>query len=223
MKKLMDIDIADIIPFSKGIIVARKDILPNGETKISFLTYDVKTERPTASTRSVYLLNKFGEKFSEISEQLDDFIYCSAVVLSNNHVAVSYSSGELGIFSDSGKLYWTGDLQYKDAPVCGVVDEGKFLWFVVPENNCIIRYSPETEKIVLRIGGEASTAFLNPVSISRYDDSLYICNYESCQICTVNLKNFTVSEYKRFEEPVFKYIRTNDREIVELESGVYML
>ena len=36
MKKLMDIDIVDIIPFSKGIIVARKDVTPAGNTKISF-------------------------------------------------------------------------------------------------------------------------------------------------------------------------------------------
>mgnify|MGYP006974405979 FL=1 len=32
-----------------------------------------------------------------------------------------------------------------------------------------------------------------------------------------------MSDYKEFEEPIYKYIRTNDREIVELESGVYML
>ena len=38
MKKIMDIDIVDMIPFSKGIMVARKDILKNGEAKISFIT-----------------------------------------------------------------------------------------------------------------------------------------------------------------------------------------
>ena len=66
MKKIMDIDIADIVPFSKGIIVARKDTLKSGKTKISFFTYDVKLERPTASTRGAYLLNKFGEKYEAI-------------------------------------------------------------------------------------------------------------------------------------------------------------
>ncbi|MBR4287553.1 MAG: hypothetical protein IKT55_07605, partial [Clostridia bacterium] len=67
MKKLMDIDIVDIIPFSKGIIVARKDVTPAGNTKISFFTYDVKLERPTASTRGAYLLNKFGENYEKIA------------------------------------------------------------------------------------------------------------------------------------------------------------
>ena len=223
MKKLMDIDIADIVTFSKGIIVARKDVLKSGKTKISFFTYDVKLERPTASTRSVYMLNKFGENYEEIEKQLSDFIYCDAAILPNKHVAVAYASGEIGLFDDKGKLYWTGDLSYKTCPINGVVAEGKYLWCVVPENNCIIRYSPATEKIVLRIGGDTSTAFLNPVSLSLFDDVLYICNYQSCKIRTVSLKDFSVADYKTFEEPVFRYMKTNDRELVELESGVYML
>ena len=223
MKKIMDIDIADIVAFSKGIVVARKDTLKSGKTKISFFTYDVKLERPTASTRGAYLLNKFGENYEAIADQLSDFIYCDACQMGNKHTAIAYASGEIGLFDDKGKLYWTGDLQYKGCPISGVVSDGKYLWCVVPENNCIIRYSPTTEKIVLRIGGDSSTAFLNPVSLSLYDEKLYICNYESCKIRTVNLKDFTVSVYKTFDEPVYRYITANDREVVELESGVYIL
>ena len=223
MRKLMDIDIADIVPFSKGIVVARKDTLKNGADKISFITYDVKLERPTASTRGAYLFNKFGEAYEPISKQLGDFISCDAAILPNKHVAVAYTSGEIGLFDEKGVLYWTGDLQYKESPVSGVAADGKYIWCTVPDNNCIIRYSPITEKIVLRIGGDSSTAFLNPVSVVNYDGCLYICNYQSCKIRTVNLKNYTVADYKEFEEPVYRYIKTNDREIVELDSGVYML
>lgn len=223
MKKIMDIDIADIVSFSKGIVVARKDTLKSGKTKISFLTYDVKLERPTASTRGAYLLNKFGENYEAIADQLSDFIYCDACQMSNKHTAIAYASGEIGLFDDKGKLYWTGDLQYKGCPISGVVSDGKYLWCVVPENNCIIRYSPTSEKIVLRIGGDSSTAFLNPISISLYDNKLYICNYESCKIRTVSLKDFTVADYKTFDEPVYRYLKANDREVVELESGVYIL
>ncbi len=223
MKKLMNIDIADIVPFNKGIIVARKDTLSDGTTKISFFTYDVKLERPTASTKGAFLLNKFGENFEKIAEQLNDTLYCNAAILPNKHVAVMYSSGELGLFNDKGELYWTGDLQYKECAVSGVASEGKYIWCVVPDNNSIIRYSPSTEKIVLRIGGDSSTAFLNPVAISIYENTLYICNYKSCKIRTVNLNDYTVADYKTFDEPVYRYIKTNDRELVELESGVYML
>ncbi len=223
MKKLMDIDIADIIPFSKGVIVARKDTLKNGETRISFITYDVKLERPSQSTKGAYLLNKFGAAYEKITEKLEDYLSCEATILPNKHVAIAYSTGELGLFNEKGDLYWTGDLQYRECPVSSVAAEGKYLWCVVPDNNCVIRYSPVIEKIVLRIGGDSSTAFLNPVSISNYDNKLYICNYQSCKIRTIDLKDFTVADYKEFEEPIYRYIRTNDRELVELDSGVYML
>ena len=76
MKKLMDIDIADIISFSKGIIVARKDTLKSGQTKISFITYDVKLERPSQSTKGAYLLNKFGPAYEAITEKLGDYLSC---------------------------------------------------------------------------------------------------------------------------------------------------
>ena len=223
MKKIMDIDIVDMIPFSKGIMVARKDILKNGEAKISFITYDVKLEKPTASTKGAYLFNKFGDAYKPITEKLGDYLSCDAAVMPSNHVAIAYTSGEMGLFDDKGNLYWTGDLQYKGSPISGVAAEGKYLWCTVPDGNCIIRYSPVTEKIVLRIGGDASTAFLNPIYIANYDNILYICNYQSCKIRTVDLKNYTVSDYKEFEEPVYRYIRTNEREIVELDSGVYVL
>ena len=61
------------------------------------------------------------------------------------------------------------------------------------------------------------------ISLSVYDNILYVCNYESFKIRTVNLKDYTVKDYKTFDEPVYRYIKTNDRELVELESGVYML
>ena len=89
MKKLMDIDIADIIPFSKGLIVARKDTLKSGEVRISFITYDVKLERPSQSTKGAYLFNKFGDAYEKIAEQLGDYLSCDADVLPNKHVAVA--------------------------------------------------------------------------------------------------------------------------------------
>ncbi len=223
MKKLMDIDIADIIPFSKGVIVAKKDTLKNGETRIFYITYDVKLERPSQSTKGAYLLNKFGPAYEKITEKLEDYLSCEATILPNKHVAIVYTTGELGLFNENGDLYWTGDLQYRECPVSSVASEGKYLWCVVPDNNCVIRYSPVIEKIVLRIGGDSSTAFLNPISISNYDNKLYVCNHQSCKIRTIDLKDFTVADYKEFEEPIYRYMRTNDRELVELDSGVYML
>ncbi len=223
MKKLMDIDIVDIIPFSKGLIIARKDVLKSGLVRVSFIGYDIKLERASPVTKGVYLLNKFGAAYKPIADQIGDYVSCDVAMMQNRHTAIVYTTGELGMFDENGVLAWTGDLFYKECPVCSGAVENKYLWFAVPDNNCVVRYSHAAQKVVLRIGGDSSTAFSRPVSLCNYDDVLYICNYDSYKIRTITLNNYSVSDYKVFEEPVYKYIRTCDREVVALNSGVYLL
>ena len=223
MKKLMDIELVDIVPFSKGLLLARKDTLKSGATKVSFLSYDIKTELPAPITKGVYLLNKFGSAYKPIAEAIGDYVSCDAAILPNKHVAVVYMSGEVGLFDEAGALYWTGDLFYKEHPVCSCAAGDKYLWLAVPDGNCIVRYSPHAGKITLRIGGDGDTAFNHPISLSNYDDVLYVCNRNAKTIKAIDLKDLSVHDYKLFDEPVYKYIRACDKEIAALASGVYML
>lgn len=223
MKKIMDIDIVDLIPFSKGLLIARKDVLANGSVRVSFISYDVKLAQAMPITKGVYLLNKFGSSYKPIAEQIGDYVSCDVAVMPNKHVFVVYSSGETGHFDEDGKLVYTGDLFYKDCPVCCAAADGKYIWCTVPDNNSVVRYSPSAGKVVLRIGGDRSTAFSRPIHVSNYDDKLYICNHGSNKIRTISLSDFSVEDYKVFEEPVYRYIRTCGIETAELESGVYIL
>ncbi|NMP36911.1 MAG: hypothetical protein GX051_02120 [Clostridiales bacterium] len=223
MKKLMDIDIIDIIPFSKGLIFARKESLQNDSVKVSFFSYDLNTERAAPVTKGVYLLNKFGSAYKPIVEQIGDYISCDVAALPGSQTSVVYPTGEMGLFDPEGVLYWTGDLMYHDFPVRGVAADNKHIWCVVPDNNSVIRYSLASEKVVLRIGGDRSTAFASPVSLNIFDGELYICNQGTCRIRTINLKDYSVKDYKVFEEPVHRYIRSCGKEIVVLNSGVYQL
>ena len=75
----------------------------------------------------------------------------------------------------------------------------------------------------MRIGSEESSTFDKPISVSRYDDELYVCNANSNKVRTVNLKDFSVNDFRIFDEPVYKYLRSCGREIVSLKSGVYIL
>ena len=75
----------------------------------------------------------------------------------------------------------------------------------------------------MRIGSSQSTSFQNPVSISKYDNELFICNAESKKVRTINLKDYSVNDFRIFDEPVYKYLRSCGKEIVVLESGVYVL
>ena len=79
------------------------------------------------------------------------------------------------------------------------------------------------KKFSLRIGGDSSTAFDNPYSLSIYGNELFICNAGSCKIRTINLKDFSVNDFRLFDEPIYRYLRVCGREIAVLESGVYIL
>lgn len=223
MTKVISVKLIDVISFSKGLIFVRKEALEDSSFKVSFFSYELDTKKIAPVTKSVYLLNKFGSSFSQIAQQLGDYVSCSAGKLPDGNAVVLYATGEMGVFDPEGELFWTGDLFYRDAPARDLAIENKHIWCTVPEHNCIIRYSTLVNKIVMRIGGDDSGTFQNPTGISAFDNQLFICNQGSKLINTINLEDFSVRQFRRFDEPVHKYMRVGDDEFVLLDSGVYML
>ncbi len=223
MKKILNVNVSDIVPFSKGLIFAKKDIHPDGTNKISFFSYDAHTGEITTVTKSVYLLNKFGMAYEHITAKLGDFISCETAKLPNHHTIVIYPTGEMGFFDDKGRLLKTGDLYYNNAPARDAAFDGNSIWCVVPQRNAVIRYSIAAQKIIMRIGGDNNTAFNLPISASAYGNSVYVCNQASCEIRCIDIDTLDVTDYLEFREPVNKYFRFKDKEIVVLNSGIYEL
>lgn len=222
MQKIVD-SVYDIIAFSNGIIFTKKRVLENGSVKVNFYGYDIKRMQRTPVTKSVYLLNKYGSEYKKIAEQLGDYVSCDADVFSTKQAVVVYPSGETGLFSPDGNMVWSSDLAYQGGEISGVVCDGRQFWSVVPENNCVVSYSISHKKFSMRIGSKDSTSFDNPVSISKYDNELFICNSGSHKVRTINLNDYSVNDFRIFDEPVYKYLRSCGKEIVVLESGVYIL
>lgn len=223
MKKILSINIIDIIPYSQGLLFVRKEVLEDDNIKVTFFSYDIDTDKITPVTKSVYLLNKFGPSFAPIAQQLGDYVSCDTGKLPGGNIFIIYSTGEVGLFDNNGELSWTGDLFYHDAPARDVAVENKHIWCVVPSMNSVIRYSVAANKVVMRIGGNNSSTFSAPESVCEYDGKLFVCNRDSMKINTVDLMKFSVADYMQFDEPVHKYLRVADREFVVLNSGVYML
>lgn len=223
MKKILNVNVTDIVPFSKGLIFAKRDTLADGTNKVSFFSYDTQTGEITTVTKSVYLLNKFGMAYEQISSKLGDFISCETAKLPNHHTIVIYPTGEMGFFDNNGKLLKTGDLYYNNAPARDAAFDGNSIWCVVPQRNAVIRYSITAQKIIMRIGGDNNTAFNLPISVSAYDNSVYVCNQASCEIRRIDIDTLDVVDYLEFNEPVNKYFRFKDKEIVVLNSGIYEL
>ena len=42
MKKIVDFEICDIVPYSNGIIFAKKEMLDDNRCKVTFYGYDIK-------------------------------------------------------------------------------------------------------------------------------------------------------------------------------------
>ncbi|MCR4616289.1 MAG: hypothetical protein K5756_09105 [Clostridiales bacterium] len=223
MQRINNEEILDIIPYKHGFLFVQKEDAPDGSTRASFFAFDHDGMCIQQATKKLYLQTKFGPAWQSIANTLGDFISCKAVTMSNGGVVALYDDGEMHIFNVHGKEIWDGSLIYHDHPVTDIAVDEKRLWGVVPEFNSIIDYSPIEERVMLRIGGEKSKAFDTPVGITKIVDKLYICNEGSNKIRTINLENYSVSDYIEFDEAVYKYYNIYDREYVVLKSGIYML
>ena len=223
MKKILSIDIIDIIPYVNGILFVRKEEIDENNIKVTFFSYDVREDSMKAVPKSVYLLNKFGSIYESVAHQLGDYVSCEAGILPGNSAFVIYPSGEMGLFSPKGELLKSGELNYHGSPARSVAVENNHIWCAVPKENCIVRYSTTAEKIVMRIGSENTDTFANPSSLCINNGALYVCNGDSMKISKVDLNTFAVSDYLCFDEKVYSYMVGCNKEIVVLESGVYML
>ncbi len=222
MQKIVD-SVYDIIAFSNGIIYTQKTVLENGTVKVNFFGYDIKRMQNTPVTKSVYLLNKFGAEYKKIAEQLGDYVSCDADILPSKHTVIVYDSGETGLFSLDGDRLTSCVPIYQGCEINGVVADGRQFWSVIPDKNCVVSYSISHKKFSMRIGSPDSLSFQHPVSISKYDNELFICNTISKKIRRINLDDYSVNDFRIFDEPVYKYLRSCGKEIVVLESGVYVL
>lgn len=45
MKKIVDFEICDIVPYSNGIIFAKKEMLDDNRCKVTFYGYDIKKSK----------------------------------------------------------------------------------------------------------------------------------------------------------------------------------
>ncbi len=223
MKKIVDENAVDIIPCSGGILFARKQMVSEDKCKVSFHAVDINKMKSGPIMKGHYLRAKFGENYRRITKELGDYLFCDTAVYRENYLVIVYPTGETGLFDQNGKALWAGDLLYHESPIHSVAPDGQQLWCTVPEQNAIISYSIQHKKFYMRIGSKTSSAFENPRSIVKYGNELFVCSTDANKIRVVQLSDYSVQDFRTFDEPVYKYMRVCGKEIVQLESGVYIL
>lgn len=223
MKLLSDGKILDVISFSGGVLFVEMVTLESGEARLAYRCFDFSLGNFTPITMGVYLLNKFGPAYEPISDRLNNSVLCDATVLPDMRVIVLAPDGSCAIFSKDGDLSWSGQFSYHDNYVRSPFTNGEYFWCTVPDENSIVQYDATSLKTHIRIGNSDSSAFTSPVTLSIYDDVVYVCNSSIGKIKTVSLPSYAVGDYKSFEEPIYKYFQIAENEVVWLKSGLYIL
>lgn len=224
MKEILDHMPLDIVPHPEGfVIVEPEDKDENGRLRISFWFYNLHSMTVQKVKRNFYAACKFGAASHMITEQINDYISCAVCSTPDDSFCVVFPTGEMGIFSKEGELSWTGDLSYHNCSVRSCAPDGSNVWFAVPDQNAIVRYSTKLERVDFRIGGINTMALGRPMSVARYGDKLYVCCKTSQNIKQVRLDNYSMTEYAHFEDGVLRYLRIASYEIVVLNSGVFLL
>ncbi len=224
MKKIVDESILDIIPFTYGFVYAKKETDASGNSRAAFYCYNAQTKKVEAVRRSGYLHTKFGENFEKIAEKIGNFIFCDAVNLPvGGTEVVLFPESKMCVLDENGDTVWEEELCYRESPVRGLTPDDDCVWFVVPEKNSIVRFSPTARKVYTRIGGNETTTFVDPVGVSKIGNFLYVSCAESKKIRKIDLQTYSIKDYKVFDEEVYKYFKLLGKEYVLLKSGFYML
>lgn len=223
MIKILSADILDILPIEVGFIIATRETLPTGEATVATFVYDQEGARILPIKIGTYLECKFGAHYKNIAAILGDYITCASAVLKSGGAVALYPTGEMTFFDTDGTVAWSGELIYQDSPTKDIALDDTCFWSTVPEKNAIIRYSPVEKRVLLRIGGGSSTAFSEPVSITKIDNKLYICNKGNNKIRTIRLEDYAVKDYAVFNEPVYNFFKVGDKEYALLDSGIYCI
>lgn len=223
MRKVFNADILDIFPIDTGFIYACKEILDDGNEVAGFFKYSRAEDRFERISVRSYIIFKYSEDGFGLAKNLIDFITPSVRSISSVQNIAAYNDGTIKLFDPYGIITETRTVKYQGAIACSPEPVGRDLWMVVPDANAVVNYSIKYDRIEFRIGSKEEKTFSHPVSLSYYDDCLYICNASSYKIKTVSLDDYKVADKHIFNEPVYKYFRVKNEEYVHLKSGVHRL
>ena len=217
-------EIIDVVKYSdtSAIIVEKLPLSAGNQYKVQYSVIDFESKSINVSTKSAYLLKKFGANFKKISEIIPNFVQCEAAVLYDRRVLAIYPNGETGIFDREGELDWSGEFSYHEKPVKCLALEGKYFWSVCPQENCVIRYSCQNMKVDLRIGSADAQTFINPSHICCDGSELYVC-CDNNKVRRIDGNNYTVSDYLNFTNSIKKFYKFGEYAIAVLADGTYVM
>lgn len=223
VKEIFKGELLNVTTFDRGFVFAVKKENSDGAVRVKFYGYDAANDKFSSVKKLVYLKIKFGFEYEEIAQTLGDYVSCDAGILEDGKIMAIYPSGEYTLFNPDGTVSVSSLLTYRSAVACDLSVDGNFVWCVVPDENAIIKYSPNDGRIPMRIGGGKSTTFERPCSVTVSGSKLYVCSSGTRAIREYDTDTNKIKDFMKFKEKVYKYIISGNRKYVWLRSGLYEL
>lgn len=224
MVKISSKEIVDVVKYTdKKIILAEKLPQTDGSYKLSYFILDLDRLEKEVVTKNAYLMKKFGNSaFKKISESISDFSDCEATVMPNRNVFLIFSNGQCAMFDPKGEMIWSKTLTYKEKPVTGLAPDGDYIWCCCEDENCVIRYLADGDKLNLdlRIGSTEADTFKKPCFVSSDTDGVYVCC--SNKLRRISRSDFVVSDVSDILSGLKRFYRFGKYTLICTADGAYI-
>lgn len=177
-----------------------------------------------------YLEIKYGKNYNKILTYFGNTEPECVTLLDGSQILSFYQESIIKIFDNNGNLIKTDTESVLSNFSCSdsIELEGDSIWGAFAGNHVIKKSCILTGEEEISIGNydimsEISYPFCYPEHIIKYDNYLYISDMGSKRILRLDLSNYELDEYKKFNERVWSYGRIGKNEVVQLESGIYIL
>lgn len=222
MQRLFSGEVYDIVPKTDGLIFSYCKGAVEGDVVVGYKMISTQNGTITDVAKNIYLLAKFGSDYNIAVSLCDNYVTSKALLMPSGRLFVCTSGGAANYIDGDGTVSWSGELKYRDRAPSDIALYKNNVWGCFAHNNVLIRFNPTTMREDLRIGGRQSP-FSGPRNIFIKDSIATVSNTVSKSLTRVNLENYTVEEYRAFDETVYSYIQVGAFEFVLLESGLYVL
>lgn len=224
MVKVTNKELIDVVKYTdKKIILAEK--LPNieGGYKANYFILDLETLEKEVVTKNAYLMRKFGNSaYKKISESIANFVDCDSVILPSKNVFILFSNGQCAMYDNKGEMLWSKTLTYKDKTVTSLAADGDYVWCCCKDENCVIRYLADGNKLNLdlRIGAKDADTFKKPAFVSSDDEGVYVCCKNKLR--KIDRRDFIVSDVSEKLKGLKRFYRFGKYSLICTNDGAYI-
>ena len=224
MKQIYDSSALDIVPMSDGMIFSYCQDKNDEHMTVAFKMISFESGVMTNVTPEFYSIAKFGTQYKTRPMQEYNLVTCKIADLPDGRTFYVADNGEAGMVDMDDNPVWNGQILQRGNQDSGVAATGNSIWCSFKDSGVLVRYNARTMRDELRLGGGRNPVISAPKGIFIDEDGLMkVCDVSQCKIFEIDLSSYAMNVYREFEEPVHQYIKIGSREIVLLDSGIYLL